>query len=250
MEVHHHGHHAGKKNWKSYFWEFLMLFLAVTLGFFVENQREHYVEHQRELQFIRSMCEDLKSDTILLRQQTTLRLQTIRRIDSLTYFLSQPDPDKYGRPIYYYARSITRHFAFLSNDRTIQQLKNAGNLRLIRDQEVSDSLMLYDLHMRRTELTILREENFLLVYMETMKQIFDGSELNKMTMDAPPPIQIEWSWPEGNPSLLRKDKETLQKLINDLHFLRSMNVYNVNWNNNMVNIATSLWSLLKRKYYL
>jgi hypothetical protein len=227
-----------------------MLFLAVTLGFFVENQREHYVEHQRELQFIRSMCEDLKSDTILLRQQTTLRLQTIRRIDSLTYFLSQPDPDKYGRPIYYYARSITRHFAFLSNDRTIQQLKNAGNLRLIRDQEVSDSLMLYDLHMRRTELTILREENFLLVYMETMKQIFDGSELNKMTMDAPPPIQIEWSWPEGNPSLLRKDKETLQKLINDLHFLRSMNVYNVNWNNNMVNIATSLWSLLKRKYYL
>jgi hypothetical protein len=196
------------------------------------------------------MCEDLKSDTILLRQQTTLRLQTIRRIDSLTYFLSQPDPDKYGRPIYYYARSITRHFAFLSNDRTIQQLKNAGNLRLIRDQEVSDSLMLYDLHMRRTELTILREENFLLVYMETMKQIFDGSELNKMTMDAPPPIQIEWSWPEGNPSLLRKDKETLQKLINDLHFLRSMNVYNVNWNNNMVNIATSLWSLLKRKYYL
>ena len=29
MEVHHHAHHEGKKNWKSYFWEFLMLFLAV-----------------------------------------------------------------------------------------------------------------------------------------------------------------------------------------------------------------------------
>jgi hypothetical protein len=26
MEVHHHGHHSGPKNWKSYFWEFLMLF--------------------------------------------------------------------------------------------------------------------------------------------------------------------------------------------------------------------------------
>ncbi len=35
MEVHHHTHAAhGKKNLKSYFWEFLMLFLAVFLWIF------------------------------------------------------------------------------------------------------------------------------------------------------------------------------------------------------------------------
>ena len=35
MEVHHHpdNHHNSKK-WKEYFSEFLMIFLAVTLGFF------------------------------------------------------------------------------------------------------------------------------------------------------------------------------------------------------------------------
>ena len=34
MEVHHHTHAAhGKKNWKSYFWEFLMLFLVCSVGF-------------------------------------------------------------------------------------------------------------------------------------------------------------------------------------------------------------------------
>jgi hypothetical protein len=45
MEVHHHPHlasgethtadpdrHRGRKKWTHYFWEFLMLFLAVTLG--------------------------------------------------------------------------------------------------------------------------------------------------------------------------------------------------------------------------
>ena len=32
-----------------------MLFLAVTLGFFVENQREHYVEHLREKQYAKSL---------------------------------------------------------------------------------------------------------------------------------------------------------------------------------------------------
>ena len=196
------------------------------------------------------MCEDLKSDTILLRLQTRLRLETIKRIDSLIYFLKQPNPDEFGKLIYYYARSITRHYAFLSNDRTIQQLKNAGNLRLIRKQLVSDSIMFYDVFMRRTELTKLREENFLSAYIETMKQIFDGSEFDKMTMDVPAPMQIDWKLPEGNPPLLRKDKESIQKLINDLHFVRSINIYNINWNNDMINTARRFSELLKKEYHL
>ena len=40
-----------KKKMDSLFREFLMLFLAVTLGFFVENQREHYIEHVRAKEF-------------------------------------------------------------------------------------------------------------------------------------------------------------------------------------------------------
>jgi hypothetical protein len=55
MEVHQHSHTVpiaiGRKKWTHYFWEFLMLFLAVTLGFFVENQREHYIEDQRAKQY-------------------------------------------------------------------------------------------------------------------------------------------------------------------------------------------------------
>ena len=41
MEVHHHPHVA-KKNFKEYFLEFLMIFLAVTPGFVAENIREHF----------------------------------------------------------------------------------------------------------------------------------------------------------------------------------------------------------------
>jgi hypothetical protein len=62
MEVHHHAH-TERKKWTHYLWEFLMLFLAVTLGFFVENQREHLVEHQREKQFVQSLFNDIKADT-------------------------------------------------------------------------------------------------------------------------------------------------------------------------------------------
>ena len=48
METHaHHLHHApGKKIWH-YFFEFLMLFLAVFCGFIAENWREQLQEHRR-----------------------------------------------------------------------------------------------------------------------------------------------------------------------------------------------------------
>ena len=65
MEVHHQTH-TPRKKWTHYFWEFFMLFLAVTAGFFVENQREHYIEHKREKQFITTLIEDFKSDTAQL----------------------------------------------------------------------------------------------------------------------------------------------------------------------------------------
>src|SRR5215207_9180494 len=62
MEIHAHAHTARKK-WTHYFYEFLMLFLAVFCGFLAENQREHMVEQKREKQYMRSMLDDLKRDT-------------------------------------------------------------------------------------------------------------------------------------------------------------------------------------------
>src|SRR5947208_3364461 len=63
MEVHHHAHAHGKKNWKDYFWEFLMLFLDVFCGFLAEYYLEHRIEKERGNQFIESFYEDLKTDT-------------------------------------------------------------------------------------------------------------------------------------------------------------------------------------------
>jgi hypothetical protein len=67
MEVHHHPdlHHKGKK-WKEYFLEFLMIFLAVTMGFFAENIREHFSDNERVAQLSRQLIQDLKKDTASL----------------------------------------------------------------------------------------------------------------------------------------------------------------------------------------
>src|SRR5687767_2995927 len=45
MEVHHHSHPHGHKNWRTYAWEFAMLFLAVFCGFLAEYFLEHRIEN-------------------------------------------------------------------------------------------------------------------------------------------------------------------------------------------------------------
>src|SRR3982750_4314445 len=58
MEVHKHPHHVThKKKWGEYFLEFLMLFLAVTLGFIAENIREHIAEHNRAEEYAISLVQ-------------------------------------------------------------------------------------------------------------------------------------------------------------------------------------------------
>src|SRR6185503_18885027 len=87
MEVHAHTHTARKK-WTHYFWEFFMLFLAVTLGFLVENQREHYVEHRREKQYMQSMVEDLIKDIQLLENESVRTIQQFNGLDTIVQIIN------------------------------------------------------------------------------------------------------------------------------------------------------------------
>ena len=142
MEVHHHPH-TPRKKWTHYFWEFLMLFIAVFCGFLAENIREHTVEHFREKQYIKSFSEDLAADTIEFENRISACWQTITLSDSMILLLNRPDRDKYANDIYYFSRQIHRSNEFSTNDRTIVQLRNAGGMRLIKNKEVSDSIVSY-----------------------------------------------------------------------------------------------------------
>lgn len=83
MEVHHHPDlHHQKKNYKEYFLEFLMIFLAVTLGFFAEGLRENITNHHREKQYMRSMVDDLKKDTTAIAGEITASEDLARGLDS------------------------------------------------------------------------------------------------------------------------------------------------------------------------
>ena len=90
MEVHHHAH-TSRKKWTHYFWEFLMLFLAVFCGFLAEYQLEHKIEKDREKQYIRSLTDDLGEDTLILSENIKDCEGHMKRIDTLVRLLNSDD---------------------------------------------------------------------------------------------------------------------------------------------------------------
>lgn len=143
MEVHHHSH-SSRKKWTHYFWEFIMLFLAVFCGFLAEYQLEHKIEKDREKQFIQSLVKDTKKD---IEQCDSLYLQnkfSQTLCDSLLTMLSGKEIIINSYPAYKLWGSMIGYYDFIPNDGTIQQLKNSGALRLIKKQEVVSRLMDYN----------------------------------------------------------------------------------------------------------
>ena len=148
MEVHHHPT-VGKKNFKEYFLEFLMIFLAVTMGFFAENVREHYTEKSKGKEYIQSFIEDLSADTaqynkliIELTEQDLALKNMDACFDSLNLQM------KFSACLNTIVKNSFGFTDFIYTDRTIQQIKNAGGLHLIQNKEIENHILQYDAEVR------------------------------------------------------------------------------------------------------
>src|SRR5688572_3033088 len=207
MEVHHHSHIQAKKRWAHYFWEFFMLFLAVFCGMLAEYKLEHIIEHQREKKYIRSLIRDLEMDINSLQTSYDNRKVQISYYDSLNYLLKHGYENRLNN-FYFYARHITRNTGFQYHDRTIQQLKNSGNLRLIRNQNAADSITVYDNERIKSSLAQLEGEVELRrhISFNLAGKIFNSFVWNDMTDSTGTIIR-----PANNPLLLTKDISLLNE---------------------------------------
>ena len=246
MEVHHHSHPAGhKKKWSHYFWEFFMLFLAVFFGMLAEYRLEHIIEHQREKKYIRSLIKDLEMDIKSMQSSHARRAVQIGYFDSLHTLLKE-DPSRLNE-IYFYARHINRHVNFQYHDRTIQQLKNSGNLRLIRNQDAADSITVYD--SERMKISIVQLEGEIesrrSISFTLLGKIFDPYAWKDLTDSNSNILR-----PTTNPKLLTTDAALLNEFSFRVITLRgSMFFTNQSIQNTMAS-AKSLIDLLKEEYNL
>ena len=130
MEVHAHSH-TERKKWSHYFWEFLMLFLAVFCGFLAEYFLEHKIEKERGKQYLLSLYEDLKADTARITFYTDYDEEKIKSLDNLRncYDTVSKNINETSCLLDVIKNSAINR-PFIRTDRTLKQLANAGGFRL------------------------------------------------------------------------------------------------------------------------
>ena len=141
MEVHAHTH-TPRKKWTHYFWEFLMLFLAVSLGFYAENLREGIL-HKKEVEtHMNSLLSDLQTDILLFDSVIDRNTYSTQMADSLIELLHSDITNTTS--VYFTARSVTANVGYYySNSKSFDQMKSSGLLRFIKPKRLLDSIGTY-----------------------------------------------------------------------------------------------------------
>jgi hypothetical protein len=234
MEVHHHSHdpesHESqsthiKKKWRAYFWEFLMLFLAVFCGFLAEYQLEHQIDRENEERYMSSMVQDLEEDVKNIDVDIMVRNERIQTADTLTKLILAADYQKNTGRIYYLARkySVLGYFFFMT-DGTMMELKNSGGFKLIRKRAIVDSLQSYYNFYQQSEDAQDFAVKALDEYRTQMVKVFNVRIFDTMIKDFPA-ISI----PEGNPALFNSDPALINEYLMRVQLVKTMAVMNIKY---------------------
>ena len=245
MEVHAHTHTARKK-WTHYFWEFLMLFLAVFCGFLAENQREHYIEHLREKQYMRSMLQDLQTDTATMKRVYGRALIQKSLIDSLIELGNiGPVSEESINKLYMLHGKTTRFLNIHFEDGTSSQLKNAGGMRLIRNKQVSSSIRQYWEHIETLYRVRDRLENAGENIADVSSRIFYNKFFIRGENPLDPPMGIK---PGAN--FINNDQKLIAEYINRVSSKSVRTCIYVTELEAAIQSADHLMSLIKEAYHL
>lgn len=144
---------------------------------------------------------------------------------------------------------IRRYNNFNYHDRTIQQLKNGGNFRLIRKKGIADSLIDYDSQIQSELRDMEMQSNNIWQNLNFLQdKIFNADfyqfRNNKIALD---------SAVRANPETIkiRAGKEDeLFEYSNRLQFFRVMSGYRLNANKDLLLKASSLIKMIKKEYHL
>ena len=228
-----------------------MLFLAVFCGFLAENQREHIVENQREKKYAVSLLEDLKKDTADLSHDIPYWKKYLTIIDTLRTEIQKPADQRNDLLLYKCARYMRSYNNFEYHDRTIEQLKNAGNFRLIRKGSIADSLIDYDAiirsELRDQEIqsnAIWQTLNFL------QDRLFNSAyyKFYNINNSIKPDTAVNLV-----PEMIRVRKEENEDLFeyyNHLEYYQQINTYRYHNNQILLRRAINLIRMIKKEYNL
>ena len=209
MEVHHHSHHP--KKWKEYITEFVMLFTAVTLGFFAENLREVQVEKHREISYLKNVHEDLQLDFETIDTVMYSNNYRLQMLD--TFFTAIKNNTVTNEDYYYYIRNFALRSTFESARTGFDQIKSAGGLRMVQNKKITSGIQQYEKVINSTAKLEETREATVEAARFKMANVLDANTLYDMSKHQVEGI-VRFNKPEHVPVFTKNNKEAMNELLN------------------------------------
>ncbi|HLY71327.1 MAG TPA: hypothetical protein VKR53_16450 [Puia sp.] len=240
MEVHHHPH-MEKKRFKEYFLEFLMIFLAVTMGFFAENIREYFSDNERVTQLSRELVQDLKKDTATLNENILQQAQLQKKADSVFKMLKRPLGTEDIKKIQRLIAACFESTIFAPSTGAISAIKSQLNLKPFSRSEISKYITDYE----SQEIRVSKIEE---IQMEQVRQIVEKFMRDHFNPDNLYALEIMNSAVDG--TLKKTTPEELEEFRGGIVSIEQFNFILVNVYNTIKNRAVKLMQYARREYNL
>jgi hypothetical protein len=242
MEVHHHTHHEhGKRNWKSYFWEFLMLFLAVFCGFLAEYQLEHVIENQREKKYVRLLLSDLKTDSAFFMKLSAALDSNITTHEKFEKTMSSGSPTDYDIVSGY--MNLLSTYSMRSTATTYSEMKSSGSFRYLDNEELVSQIKKY-----YEEVLAFLKTN------EEMSYDFFRTHIQPFTLSHFRVTDIDFANAKlltSTPVFLNRNKETEIQLMNIMGMYKLyLEIYRERAVSPAIITVNQIIELLKKEYHL
>jgi len=178
MEVHHHPH-VEKKNLKEYLLEGLMIFIAVTMGFFAENIREHFADVRIEKEYLSTYKQQLLINKEQLLDLKDLIVGYRPVVDSLADLFFQKSENK---DLIKTARLVSKSKVLIMTTIDMdayQQLVNSGGFKYIHNIALKDTMARYADAIKELEnansfmLNYVAQNNVVINSLEDWHDFFD-----------------------------------------------------------------------------
>lgn len=211
MEVHHHPDlHHKKKKFKEYFLEFIMIFLAVSLGFIAENLRQTIEDREKGREFAKSLYDDLKLDSGTLQYMVEFHQWKIAKIDSFIALLEVPRLSDHAPGLYYFQAHLDLQLTFNPTDITGQQLRNSGGLRYFKNPEIYHAISSYYNYVNLY--LVQQKERKTIIPNNLTAKIFRSADLIRLETITPD-IKNSILHPPPDVKLISDDKEAVNEYL-------------------------------------
>jgi hypothetical protein len=206
------------------------------------------IEHKREKQYMSSLISDLENDTANLLAGFHIKEERVAAIDSVfLFFENNTSVTEINGALHRQILRTNWDRLYRRNTTTIDQLKFAGGMRLIRKKNVADSIAAYDLKWIRAEFWKEAYVNQQEKEKQSLSNIMKATDLLSAYRTNPDPLHM--------PSIADNmkigiNREFLNQFLNELTFQKIITTQDIKAYRVLEANAEMLISLIKKEYHL